>query len=184
MAFHVGSEIDPDVILPAIINGKERIKDHGDYLELTDFVFFQYGVLSRDCNPHKPIIDLLDRYKNKGYFKGTLTLPRRVEDKTRQDNISNKGDFLTSLRSNPAYKHIDFDVEFGKMDQWMRLPKNKNRKKTPRFILNWLNKIEVPVGVFVASKKERKPSSTCTACNGTGFIPETNGRPKIKCWCY
>ncbi|MDD5244071.1 MAG: hypothetical protein PHU49_08640 [Syntrophorhabdaceae bacterium] len=54
-------------------------------------------------------------------------------------------EFLTSLKNNPAYKHINIEMELAKMDQWLLLPKNKNRKKTPRFILNWLNKIESPI---------------------------------------
>lgn len=54
-------------------------------------------------------------------------------------------DFLASLKSNPAYQHIDLDIELAKMDAWLLLPKNKKRKKTPSFILNWLNKIEAPI---------------------------------------
>lgn len=53
--------------------------------------------------------------------------------------------FLESLKSNPAYKHIDIDIELSKMDAWLSLPKNKRRQKTPTFVLNWLNKIEAPI---------------------------------------
>ena len=55
------------------------------------------------------------------------------------------GDFLSKIKSNPAYSHINLENEFSKMDAWLSLPKNKGRKKTPRFILNWLNKIEKPL---------------------------------------
>lgn len=54
-------------------------------------------------------------------------------------------DFLESLKKNPAYQHINFEIESAKMDAWLLLPKNQRRKKTPTFILNWLNKIEAPV---------------------------------------
>jgi hypothetical protein len=54
-------------------------------------------------------------------------------------------EFLHSLRKNPAYAHINLEVERGKMQAWLLLPKNKGRKLTQRFILNWLNKIEAPI---------------------------------------
>jgi hypothetical protein len=54
-------------------------------------------------------------------------------------------DFLESLKKNSAYQHINFETELAKMDAWLLLPKNKRRKKTPTFILNWLNKIEAPL---------------------------------------
>lgn len=56
-----------------------------------------------------------------------------------------KDDFFLDLKKNPAYAHIDLDRENGKMDAWLGLPANKNRIKTRKFILNWLNKIEAPL---------------------------------------
>jgi len=53
-------------------------------------------------------------------------------------------DFIESLKENPAYRHINFEIELAKMDAWFLLPKNAKRRKTPTFILNWLNKIEAP----------------------------------------
>lgn len=55
------------------------------------------------------------------------------------------GEWLESLKSNPAYQHINFDEQNGKMDAWLSLPQNRKRTKTRRFILNWLNRIERPV---------------------------------------
>ncbi len=54
-------------------------------------------------------------------------------------------DFFFELKKNPAYAHIDMDRENGKMDAWLALPANRSRIKTRRFVLNWLNKIEVPL---------------------------------------
>ncbi len=54
-------------------------------------------------------------------------------------------EFLNSLKANPAYAHINLEVERGKMQAWLALPKNKGRKLTQRFILNWLNKIDPPI---------------------------------------
>ena len=53
--------------------------------------------------------------------------------------------WIEDLKKNPAYQHINFAVEFGKMDAWFSLPKNKHRKRTQSFVLNWLNKIEAPM---------------------------------------
>jgi hypothetical protein len=54
-------------------------------------------------------------------------------------------DFITTLKTNVAYKHVDIDRELGKMDAWLAMPRNKGRQKTQRFILNWLNKVDVPI---------------------------------------
>lgn len=57
-------------------------------------------------------------------------------------------EWISQLKRNPAYKHIDFDREFGKMDAWFSIPRNSKRQRTRQFILNWLNKADP--GVFSA----------------------------------
>jgi len=52
-------------------------------------------------------------------------------------------EFLDSLKDNPAYKGIDLERESAKMDVW--LIGHPGRKKTKRFVVNWLNKVEVPL---------------------------------------
>ena len=67
------------------------------------------------------------------------------EDKIREDKkILSPQAFLADLKTKPEYKHVNIDNELLKMDTW--LARNPGRKKTPRFILRWLNKIEAPVG--------------------------------------
>jgi len=56
-----------------------------------------------------------------------------------------KDEFFIELKKNPAYAHIDMERENGKMDAWLALPANRNRIKTRKFVLNWLNKIEAPL---------------------------------------
>lgn len=51
-------------------------------------------------------------------------------------------DFITTLKANEAYKGIDIDNQLLKMDAWLSTPAAIGRKKTHRFILNWLNKAE------------------------------------------
>lgn len=58
-------------------------------------------------------------------------------------NAENDLVFFESLKTNQAYKHIDLNTELCKMDAW--LSAHAGRKKTKRFVLNWLNKIEVPL---------------------------------------
>lgn len=58
-------------------------------------------------------------------------------------NAENDLVFFESLKTNQAYKHIDLPTELCKMDAW--LSAHAGRKKTKRFVLNWLNKIEVPL---------------------------------------
>lgn len=52
--------------------------------------------------------------------------------------------FIEQLKANPIYSHINIERELGKMDLWISA--NPPRTKTRRFVLNWLNKIEVPIG--------------------------------------
>ena len=76
-------------------------------------------------------------------------------------------DFLKTLKTNLVYKHINFDLELGKMDVW--LSNHSGRKKTRRFIINWLNKVEQPVNF--TSKPVPKPDPACDICAGKGKIP-------------
>jgi len=51
--------------------------------------------------------------------------------------------FMDSLAENPAYEKIDLHRELGKMRAWLGTPRAKGRKLTAKFILNWLNRIDV-----------------------------------------
>jgi uncharacterized protein YdaU (DUF1376 family) len=61
------------------------------------------------------------------------------------------GDWLTALKTNPAYQHLSIDTELAKMDAW--LSTKPGRKKTKGFVVNWLNKIEAPL----SNGKQRPP---------------------------
>jgi hypothetical protein len=50
---------------------------------------------------------------------------------------------LDSLKANPLYDHINIDNEFLKAKQW--IAQKGGRKLTPRFFVNWLNRIEKPL---------------------------------------
>lgn len=55
-------------------------------------------------------------------------------------------EWLETLGKDPTYAHVDLPTELGKMRYWLALPQNKGRQLTKRFILNWINKIEKPLG--------------------------------------
>lgn len=73
----------------------------------------------------------VDKDKDKEIYK----------EKSSRTQISDT-DFILSLKNNLAYKNIDIDKELAKMDAWFLTPKGRGRKKTHRFILNWINKCE------------------------------------------
>lgn len=81
----------------------------------------------------------------------TQPLPeKRREEKNEKTGTPSKSatpdpvDFIESLKANPAYAGIDIDRELAKMDAWLQTPKGRGRQKTKGFIVNWLNKIDVP----------------------------------------
>ena len=96
--------------------------------------------------------DRVKRFRN-GHVTVTVTPPDTDTDTdTESKRLSGrtttpKKDFISSLKENPAFKHIDIDNELHKMDAWLLIPRNKGRKKTSRFILNWLSKIERPMQI-------------------------------------
>ncbi len=54
-------------------------------------------------------------------------------------------DFFSILKKNPAYEGIDIDREMGKLDSWLLIPRNKDKKKTKQRVVNWLNRVERPM---------------------------------------
>jgi hypothetical protein len=75
-------------------------------------------------------------------------IAKQVTDKEKEKEKEKEKDsnliFLESLKKNPSYTNIDINHELSKMDAW--LSAHPGRKKTKRFIVNWLNKVEVPLG--------------------------------------
>lgn len=73
-----------------------------------------------------------------------LTLPKKKNAPLRA-NFMADSEWIEELKKNPAYLHINFTVEMGKMDAWFGIPKHAKRKRTRSFVLNWINKIEPPM---------------------------------------
>lgn len=85
--------------------------------------------------------------------------PREDKDKEnkKKRETAPQTDFLETIKANPAYKHIDVDNELAKMDAW--LSTRPGRKKSRQFVLNWLNRIEKPIGPAAA-----KPAAKTVKC--------------------
>lgn len=94
-SFYIGTKIDEQESLRLFNAGKDRIESLSSELWLiTDFVWFQYGELSEDCPPHKQVLSLVNKYKEKG-----LAYPYiRVQDK---DKDKDKGKDKEKKKTNP-----------------------------------------------------------------------------------
>ena len=66
-------------------------------------------------------------------------------------------EWFDQLKKNPTYSHVDFEREDKEMDKW--LARHPGRKKTRRFIENWLNKVEPPVKIQHTRKLFTKPKA-------------------------
>ena len=86
------------------------------------------------------------RYKSKELEKDKDTTIVRSRKNSETPKFTDE-DFLNQLKTLPCYQGIDVDTELSKMDAWLLTPKGKGRKKTRRFIVNWLNKIDKPLEV-------------------------------------
>lgn len=101
-----------------------------------------------------------------------MAMPLENRNRNRND-ISNKGvvkgvpDFLETLKTNLAYKHINLEVELARMDAWLLA--HKGRLKTKRFIINWLNRIEVPI----------KPQTKTVIKIAAHVVPDPKERSKV-----
>jgi hypothetical protein len=101
----------------------------------------------------------------------SLSLPKKEEKRPLRATIV-KDEFFIELKKNPAYAHIDMDRENGKMDAWLALPANRNRIKTRKFVLNWLNKIEAPLATH-------QPNMTCQERVQRGNFLKPCGNPSV-----
>jgi hypothetical protein len=52
-------------------------------------------------------------------------------------------EFINSLYTNPAFKHINLSQELYKMDEWIK--RHPDRHKTRLFVLRWLERKEIPL---------------------------------------
>lgn len=65
--------------------------------------------------------------------------------------------FLSELKRH--YPDVDIDRELHKMDAWLLTPQAKGRKRTRRFVVNWLNKCDAPMHSGNGQKAKPKSST-------------------------
>lgn len=115
-----------------------KLEENSDFYILKDFekLHNQVGFKLGYPIPEKRI----------SYFKKKdILFPSQIKNKNKnKKKLLSPQEFISSLKTNDVYKHINIDNELLKMDTW--LAQHPGRKKTPRFVLNWLNKIEAPIG--------------------------------------
>ncbi len=66
-------------------------------------------------------------------------------------------EFIEALKKNEAYKNIDINKELSKMDGWILA--HPGRQKTRGFIINWLNRIDTPIGKILSPTPKRPSAS-------------------------
>ena len=79
-------------------------------------------------------------------------LTKEQKSKSRAPRLTDE-EWMERLKNAPAYSHVDFTAELSKMDMW--LFDHPGRKKTRKFILNWINKIDKPIAT---QPQHRQPS--------------------------
>jgi hypothetical protein len=140
MEFCIGSEIDINEAL-SLFNGRITVVNSEKWF-LPKFITFQYGLLKTDSKVHTSVLESLEREGVAIEWRNSeLTTKDKAKDKDKEKEKDK--DIIGALKANPVYKHIDIDRELLKIDAWLLA--NHGRKKTAKFVINWLNRIEVPL---------------------------------------
>jgi hypothetical protein len=151
--FHIGEKLSSEEILGFMGN---RIVELKEKWFIPKFIDFQYQSSLQDLNPmnrvHKSVLDIL---KKEGAYMPLKRGVQGCKDKDKdKDKDNNNVQFLEQLKK--TYPYADIETEFKKMDMW--LSAHPGRKKTHRFIINWLNKVEKPVDIkFKPRVKDTRP---------------------------
>ena len=99
--------------------------------------------------------DLSNKDKEKGKAKTGKPMENSLKTQEPLNAVVSDSQFISLLKNNPAYMgKINIDTELCKMDAWLLTSKGKGRKKTRRFIVNWLNKIDTEVQTSEQNKKK------------------------------
>jgi hypothetical protein len=93
--FLVGDTLDWDALIEAA--GERIVRLSCGKLWLRRFISFQYGELSRDCIPHRAVLEILGKYAKtervlEEYLKGCQTLQEKEKEKDKdKDRKGSKG---------------------------------------------------------------------------------------------
>ncbi len=121
---------------------------------------------SSSSSSSKQLLCKIDKsnFANKPDFENSISKnpePAVTEKKKskRKPDLSDD-EWLTSLKNNPAYSHINFEVELGKLDAWLQTARGRGKQKTRARILYWLNGVERPLKTEDPVKQTEKPTLT------------------------
>lgn len=76
-------------------------------------------------------------------------------------NKLSDGEFLSALKGNPAFSHVDLNHELSKMDAWLMA--HPGRQKTRRFVVAWLSRIEIPMKISPVKNNGQTPAINSVA---------------------
>lgn len=93
--------------------------------------------------------------------------------KTRKLKLADS-DFIAELKRNPAYQGIDIDREIGKLKAWLATPKGHGKQLTRSRLVNWLNKVDVPLNGHANGKAT---TATCQWPVNNGLKSGVCGTP-------
>jgi len=113
--------------------------------------------------------------------EGSDTLATCKQDASKSDvqpsKFTEMTQWLQMVKTNIAYTHINVDSEIEKMNVW--LSTRPGRKKTRRFILMWLNRIDPPVdNLTPTGARKPPPPPSKNDPIGRGQWGKTYGDPK------
>jgi hypothetical protein len=151
-AIYVGEPFTESEILE--IDGGEQFEKFGEKINVKGFIEFQYGELSENCNPHKPIIKKLKKYNL--WENENLRVPERV---------------LGTLKEKEKDKDKDKDKDFEKYEklllpEMLKVFKNEmpdyfesEEKDFPALlkIANYISKIyKLPDNILTQTESDKK----------------------------
>lgn len=165
------------------------------------FIEFQYGELSEDCNPHKPVIKILNKFGIDWVnFKGTNTLLGTLKAQD-QDKDKDKEGVVGETKAEPKVKFSEYvQMTQGQYDQLaqklgktvldeyvVRLnnyigSKGKKYKSHYHTILSWTDK-DIKTGQVKVTEKRGPPDRDCVDCRGSGYIYAPGSGKNVNCGC-
>lgn len=86
---------------------------------------------------------------------------RRDDEQAKQWTVRG---YLEKLKLEPAYRHIDPEIEESKIKVWKAREKNRLRQITEKFLQNWADKVERPLNIETGGTNGKaKNNPTLTA---------------------
>jgi hypothetical protein len=128
---------DPNELLTAFQQSGflDGLKVHDWDIYAKQLIYQRLYNSSRKDKKDIPVVTAVDTAVVKASTKPNLTKPNHNKSVVSQE------DFIKELKK--TYTHLDIERELAKIDGWLLA--NPYRKKTKRFIINWLNRADVTI---------------------------------------